>query len=310
MLQAFLSSSAELGALYGLVALSVAISFRFLKFPDLTPDGSFVLGAALSAKATLAGFSPLSALIVGSLGGVTAGIATGCIHRLFGVNKFFAGILTTMFLYTVNLRLLERANISTFGRDSFFSIQSFPDTVLAIGVTIFAAVVAVGLFCTSPGLFLRGLGVNPQALKVSKFTHLVALSCGLGIANGFAGLAGALVGQYQSFADLNMGFGVTINGFAALFLGEAMLVAGMQVVGVEWSKVVVSRIGGSLVVVGQVIAAFVGCYLLHLVVVGALYAGLAPSDLRAVTATLFLIAISFRGRRESLLLAPASRFEK
>ena len=311
MLENYLTTAAELGALYSLLALSACISFRFLKFPDLTVDGSFVLGAALSARSVEVGVDPLLAIVFAGLAGGASGVLTATLHKVFGVNKFFSGILMMMFLYTINLRVLGGANLSVFRLPTIFSRLGLSKLTVATSLVILLALAVLVFFYSRFGLRIRGVGINPSAQGLSRREQLVRVAVGLGLANALAGIGGALVCQYQSFVDVNMGIGVTVGAFAALFLGEpGVLLLGWLSQKVGTTRRGAEQFGGALAVGGQICAALGGVFLLQLIVTGILYLGLPPSDMRAVTALMFLFAMAIRRRHESSWLVPAGSFER
>lgn len=312
MISTYVETVLQLGALYGIVAIAVVVSFRFLSFPDLTIDGSFVLGGVLAAKGIISGYPLLAVTALAVGGGFLAGTGTATIHRILGINKFFAGILSAMVLYSVNLRLLSKANLSVFGHPTIFSPFSTHAVWLTVACTVFlvAVVLLVALaFRTRPGLLIRGVGENPNVLRLGKGGAYLLVAIGLGASNALAALAGALVVQYQSFVDVNMGVGVTITGFAALFVGEAAIVVWGAVyrwISAErrwrWRRHL-------LQVDGELLAAICGSIGLTAATVATLYIGLAPSDTKAISAIILIVAMSIRRGRFSSILVPPSRFE-
>jgi len=305
------TTALQLGALYAIVAIAVTIAFRFMSFPDLTADGSFVAGASVTAHLIVAGYSWPFATAVAVVIGVAAGTLTATISEVFGINKFFAGILSAMVLYSINLRILGGANLSLFRHATAFSAvenSESAQTFLALGCYCLCAVSVLVLFVTRIGLRLRGYGVNAEALRESRLSLWLLVASGLGAANGLAALAGSLVGQYQHFADVNMGVGVAISGFAALFLGESLilaLTAASQQLGIRRRQ----RTSSVAPLVGELVAAGVGSACLLLITTWILGFALAPSDLKSVAALILLVSMAFRRRGSPYMLAAASKFE-
>ena len=313
MISSYIDTVLQLGALYGIVAIAVAISFRFLSFPDLTIDGSFVLGGVIAAQTIVAGHPVALALLLALAGGAVAGIFTATLHHVFGINKFFAGILSAMLLYSVNLRLLSTANLSLFGHDTFFASAPKSSVLLSMTCLLIAgaiAVLAAIAFRTRPGLLIRGVGTNSTALRLRSRGTFVLIAAGLGLTNGLAAVGGALIAQYQSFVDIGMGIGVTITAFAALFVGEAAIVL-LSVARNSLSarRHAVRWFVHILPVDGELLAAVFGSIVLTAATSATLYLGLVPSDTKAVSALILIITMSIRRRHFSAILVPPSRFE-
>lgn len=299
------------GTALGLVALGVFVSYRLFSFPDVTTDGSFTLGAAVAAVLIVAGVDPAWATLAAVAAGASAGAATGVVHALLGVPPLLAGILVTTALASVNLVVMGRSNIPLtqqptlaaaaerlgplFERAGFAARDAGDAAVLAALLAIVAAVVT-GLyvfFRTNLGTAMRAGGdTATMARALGRDTRLLVIA-GLAIANGLVAASGALVAQYQRFADVQMGLGMVVWGMASVFLGSAL--AGG------------TRLGGALV------ATVVGSVSFRLLVAAALRAGLHPDWLKLATATVVLAALvapgamaRFRPRR-SPMHSPSGR---
>ncbi len=264
------------GLLYAFIAMGVMIPFRLLAFPDLTSEGSFPLGGCICAVLLVAGVHPLIATLVAVIGGVAAGAATAFIHLRFRINTLLAGILVMTILYSVNLRVLGKANVALLANETVLSAIS-PAIVTSVNLQMlfFAVLIAVVLAVlywflrTEAGLTLRAVGVNPSlvpSLRINPWTWIVA---GLALANGLSALAGAVAVQLQGFADVHMGFGVLINGLAALIIGETLI--------------------GRTTVMRQLAAPVVGSIVYYQLVSLGLALGLKPADLKLATG-LFVLA--------------------
>ena len=264
------------GLLYGFVALAVMIPFRLLAFPDLTSEGSFPLGACVCAALLVVGVQPFAATPAAVAAGMLAGSATAFIHLRFRINTLLAGILVMTILYSVNLRVLGKANVALLGTDTVLSLLA-PELltqvwlqVAAFAVLTAAALAALAWFLrTEIGLALRAVGANADlapALALDPWRYIVF---GLALAGGLAALAGAIVAQLYGFADVHMGFGVLISGLAAVIIGETLL--------------------GRETVARQLAAPIVGSLLYYQLVSLGLAAGLQPSDLKLATG-LFVLA--------------------
>jgi putative ABC transport system permease protein len=312
----FVTTVLQIGALYGIVALAICVSFRFLSFPDLTVDGSFVLGAAVSAMLVIHGCNAWFSLFLASTSGFVAGVVTASWNRMLGINKFFAGILTMMMLYSLNLRILGGANVSILRSKTVFDGFSQSELVLAIACLVWlfvCAVVTLTIFHTRFGLSMRALASNIEAFRMGTVGKWITTALGIGFANALSGLAGALVGQYQRFTDVNMGLGVTVSGFAALFLGEALILGALflaRTLSFSRLREFLERPNSAWTVRGEVIATGLGSLALVTATTATLYLGLQPSDLKFVAAFFLLVGMVLRRKRLSYLLVPPSSFEK
>lgn len=278
------------GVILGLVALGVYVSYRLFSFPDVTTDGSFTLGAAVAAVSLVAGVPPLWATLAAVAAAACAGATTGVVHAILGVPPLLSGILVTTALASVNLVTMGKSNIpltqsptltaaaETGLRPVFAAAGLAPHDagdagVLVMVLAIVAAVVAAlyVFFRTTLGTAMRAGGdTATMARALGRDTRLLVIA-GLAIANGLVGLSGALVAQYQRFADVQMGLGMVVWGMASVFLGTAL--AGG------------TRLGGALV------ATVVGSVSFRLLVAAALRAGLHPDWLKLATAVVVLAAL-------------------
>jgi putative ABC transport system permease protein len=220
-----LTTSAQLAAIYGLVVLAVVLSFRIANFADLTMDGSFTLGGAVGAIALLRGNAPPIALGLGMAVGSLAGICTALLHTRIGVNRLLAGIITMTILYSVNLRVMGRPNVSLLDQGSVFNLLPVGKLQM-LGTVLFAVVVTslIWVFLrTDLGHFMRAAGENPRVVVRRGFPEEIFLVMALFLANGLAALAGGLAAQNQGFTDVGMGTGLVIASLTGLLLGEAIL---------------------------------------------------------------------------------------
>jgi putative ABC transport system permease protein len=284
-----------IGLILALLALGVFISFRVFHFPDVTVDGSITLGASVAAVLLVQGTNPLLASAAGFTSGLAAGATTGVLHTKFKINPLLSGILVMTALYSVNLHVMGRSNVPLLsattltsqvetiatgllgGRTGFDvfgwdvatrDASAFVFMLLAVGLM---AAVVYAFFRTNLGTAMRATGQNPQmsqALGVDVGNMTVI---GLALSNGLVALSGALLAQYQGFADVQMGIGMVVWGLASVIIGEALV--GTQQIG--------------LVIVG----AAMGSVLFRLLVATALRAGLDPNDLKLITAAFVFVAL-------------------
>ncbi len=270
----------EQGLVYGLMALGVFITFRVLDFPDLTVDGSFPLGAAVAAVGLVSGINPVLTLVIAALAGTCGGLITGLLHTKLKISDLLSGILTMTALYSINLRVMGgRPNIPLLRTNTLF------DMVVDLGVSkrfapllVFLVLCAAGklvldwFFRSELGLAMRATGDNEQMIRSLGANTDTVKVIGLAIANGFVGLSGGLVAQYQGFADVNLGIGTIVSGLASVIIGEVIL---------RPNSIVVATV-----------AAIVGSIVYRLVIFLALRVGLAPTDLKLITAVLVILAMS------------------
>lgn len=221
------------GIIWGLMALGVFITFRLLDIPDMTVDGSFATGGAVTVMLLLAGMPAWAALIIAIVVGVLTGLCTGLLHTKLGIPAILAGILTQFALYSINLRIITKANqtasVQKFGmfweNGNGFLVSSLhiPQAIL-VGLVLAAIIVALSYwyFGTEQGSALRATGNNP-AMSRAQGIHIGTMKViGLGISNGIVALAGGLMTQFQGTADISMGRGAIVIGLAAIVIGEIL----------------------------------------------------------------------------------------
>ncbi|HNW86992.1 MAG TPA: ABC transporter permease [Candidatus Limiplasma sp.] len=226
-----LLGSLQLGLMYGLLAMGVYISFRILNTPDLTAEGSFTLGVAVSAMVTVAG-APYLGLLAAFLCGMAAGAVTGLLQTKVGVHPILAGILTMSGLYTVNLAVMgASSNVSLIGKDTLFQrlftqLAPMPkDTVkllVGLALAVLTLMALIWFFKTHVGLCIRATGNNEAMVRSSSINASAMKVIGLAVSNGCIALSGAIVAQYQGYADISSGIGILVVGLASVIIGEAL----------------------------------------------------------------------------------------
>lgn len=226
----FLLDSALLGLEYALLAVGVYLSFRILNIPDLTVDGSFALGAAVSAVLT-AGGHPFLGLLLALFAGALAGMVTGLLHTRAHIHPILAGILTMSGLYTVNIKILGGPNLSLLDSKKVFDVAAakFPALgtagakFLCIGFLCAAAVAALTVFFrTVAGLCIRATGDNETMVRASSINTAAAKTGALALSNALVALSGGVLAQYQGFGDVNSGSGMIVIGLASVIIGEVI----------------------------------------------------------------------------------------
>ena len=268
----------EFGLIYGIVALGVYLTFKVLNFPDLTVDGSFTTGAAVAAAMIVGGFNPVVATLAGGAAGMLAGAFTGILHTKGKIDGLLAGILTMIALWSVNLRIMGKANVPLLREENAFTgmreaglLGSWAGIGLIIVGLIVIKVIIDWFLATDQGMSIQATGNNGPMIRsfgvdTDKTTILT-----LALSNGLVAVAGALVAQYQGFADISMGIGLILVGLASVIVGQAILPARAIWV--------------------ATIAVIVGAVLYRLIIFFALQVGLNPNDMRAVTAILVIAAL-------------------
>lgn len=270
----------ELGFLYALVAMALFLSYRTLDIADMTTDGCFVLGAAVSVTLAAAGH-PFLAIPAAMAAGACAGYVTAFLQTRLGVPSILAGIVTNTGLYTVNLMAMGwKSNASLLRVDTIFSLlkktQVFGEwyeLVPAAGVTILAAILLRLFLGTRLGLSIRATGDNRDMVRASSLNPAFTISVGLSVSNALTALSGAIVGQYQKTVDINSGTGIVVIGLACLIIGETVL--------------------GKRSVTKGIIAAIVGSILYRFLYAVVFYTRIVPVDcLKLLTAAVVALAIA------------------
>jgi putative tryptophan/tyrosine transport system permease protein len=277
----------ETGLLFGLVALGVYLSFRVLQFPDLTVDGSFPLGAAVSAVLIVGGVDPWLATLAACVAGALAGLVTAWLNVRLNILHLLASILTMIALYSINLRIMGRPNIALLGETTVFTplealdIPSYVVLPVVLAVLVIVAKLLLDRFLTSEiGLAMRATGSNPRMARAQGIDTNTYILMGMALSNALVALAGSLFAQSQGAADVTMGVGVIVVGLAAVIGGEAVI--------------------APRTVFLATVACLTGSVLYRLAVALALNAdfiGLKAQDLNLITAVLVAAAMVLPGVR-------------
>lgn len=270
--------AAELGLLYAVMAIGVYLTYRVLDFPDLTVDGSFTTGAALTSVLMISGTPIPLAMVAGVVGGVVAGVITGLLHVWGNINPLLAGILTQIALYSINLRIMGKSNVPLLRQNTLMTplreanlLGTWASVgIFALGVAVIGVLV-YGFLGTGFGVAIRATGDNELMARSQGINTGVTKIAGLAISNGLVALCGALVAQYQGYTDISMGIGLIVAGLASVIIGQAIF--GMTAV---WQAV---------------LAAVLGSVIYRGVIQLALNAGLAPNDMKLISAVLVVLAL-------------------
>ncbi|HNW50263.1 MAG TPA: ABC transporter permease [Prolixibacteraceae bacterium] len=290
-----LIGSTTIGLILALLALGIFISFRIFDFPDVTAEGSFTFGAATGASLIAIGVNPLLACLIAFLAGIVAGSATGIIHTQFKINPLLSGILVMTALYSINLHVMGKSNVPLLNETTVFTwIDNFSNSVSGVDAktmilgwevaskdlwTLFFCLLAITVFSvilwwffrTNLGTAMRATGDNDQMIRALGVNTKTMIILGIGISNGLIALSGAMLAQYQGFADVQMGIGMMVWGLASVIIGEA----------------IINDNSLGFVIGGAVL----GSVLFRLLVAIALRWGLNPNDLKIITALFVFIAL-------------------
>lgn len=275
------------GLIWGLMALGVLITFRLLDVADLTVDGSFTLGAAVTVMLIIAGWPAWLAMLVAVIAGILAGLCTGLLHVKLGIPVILAGILTQFSLYSINLRIMGMAANKALSVDKYnliLSSRNITSSILTSLVIVFVLVcVFYWYFGTEQGSALRATGSNPAMSRALGIDIGAMKILGLAISNGVVALSGGLMSQYQGFADINMGRGAIVIGLAAVIIGEVL------------GKAI---LGKHLNFFGTMSFVVIGGVVYYLVVVLVLWLRLNSNDLKLITAVIVALFLAVPYLRE------------
>ncbi len=269
----------EQGLIFAITALGISMSYKILNFPDLSVDGSFPLGAAVASTLLVNGYSPVIALFMATLTGGISGFVTGYIHTKFNITNLLSGIIVMIALYSVNLRIMGKANIHVFNQEHIFK-SKYPALLIIFILLISCKILIDYLLKTKFGYVLRSLGDNPNVVNSLGLDDKKYKIIGLMIANGLVALSGGILAQYQGFADISMGTGILVTGLASIILGEQILKSNKRI------KLT------TMVIVGSIVY--------RLIIALSLEVGFAPSDLKLITAVILLGILVLDNKKENI----------
>ena len=282
-------SALELGFIYALVAMALFLSFRILNIADMTTDGAFTLGCAVSATAAVAGH-PFLGLPLAMLAGAAAGFVTAFLQTKLGVPSILAGIVTNTGLYTVNLAVMGfSSNVPMLKTKTVFTAvqalagEGFPyKLVVAACITVAVCALLIFFLGTRLGLSIRATGDNPDMVRASSINTAFTITVGLCIANAMTALSGAVLAQYQRSADINLGTGMVVIGLASLIIGETLFSRGSM-----WTKA---------------LAAVAGSVIYRFIIALALRANVPSECLKLISAVIVALAIAAPALRSKAAL--------
>ena len=285
-------STVAQGLLWAVMALGVYVTFRVLDLADLTCEGSFPLGAATAATLMASGHSVSTAILAAAVAGMLAGAVTGFLTTKMKIPALLAGILTMIALYSVNLRIMGKANLSLLGVDTVFTYtqqalglnNAYTTFVVGLAATLLIGIGMYWFFGTEIGAAIRATGFNQQMIRAQGVNTDMTIILGLIISNALIAISGALVGQNNGFADVGMGVGTIVIGLASVIIGEVLF--GTR----SFKNCMISVVLGSVVY--------------RIVIAVVLQMGMPPNDLKLFTSVLVAVALSmplikakFKGRK-------------
>ena len=272
-----LQATIEQSLIFAIMVLGVYISFRILNFPDMTVDGTFPLGAAISAKLLTLGVNPYLTLLVALIAGAAAGAITGLIHVKLKVKDLLAGILVMTALYSVNLRVMGKSNIPLFEEDNIFNTE-YSMMITIVVLILISKLLLDYLLKTKFGFALKALGDNENLIVSLGLNEEKYKIYGLMIANAFVAFSGAILAQYQGFADVGMGTGIIVIGLASIIIGDTLF--GKR-----------RKLAGTTIVI-------IGSILYRGVIAVTLSMGMDASDLKLITSVIVIIILWIQKQKD------------
>ena len=272
-----LQATIEQSLIFAIMVLGVYISFRILNFPDMTVDGTFPLGAAISAKLLTLGVNPYLTLLVALVAGAAAGAVTGLIHVKLKVKDLLAGILVMTALYSINLRVMGKSNIPLFEEDNIFNTE-YSMMITIVVLILISKFLLDYLLKTKFGFVLKALGDNENLIVSLGLNEEKYKIYGLMIANSFVAFSGAVLAQYQGFADVEMGTGIIVIGLASIIIGDTLF--GKR-----------RRLAGTTIVI-------IGSILYRGVIAVTLSMGMDASDLKLITSVIVIVILWIQKQKD------------
>ena len=272
-----LQATIEQSLIFAIMVLGVYISFRILNFPDMTVDGTFPLGAAISAKLLTLGVNPYLTLLVALVAGAAAGAVTGLIHVKLKVKDLLAGILVMTALYSVNLRVMGKSNIPLFEEDNIFNTE-YSMMITIVVLILISKFLLDYLLKTKFGFALKALGDNENLIVSLGLNEEKYKIYGLMIANAFVAFSGAILAQYQGFADVGMGTGIIVIGLASIIIGDTLF--GKR-----------RKLAGTTIVI-------IGSILYRGVIAVTLSMGMDASDLKLITSVIVIVILWIQKQKD------------
>lgn len=281
-----IQSGATLGVIWAIMALGLYMTYRVLNYADLTVDGSLTLGGAISAVYVAAGVQPILAILLATIGGMLAGAVTGVLHTKFKIPDLLAGILTQFGLYSINLRIMGKANFGLLNETTLFTqikemgiSSKWAGLVVGLVFVVILIAVIYSFFGTEIGSTLRATGNNPDMVKAMGADTNAYIILGLVVGNGLVAMSGGLLAQYQGYADINMGVGTIVIGLAAIMIGEVLFS----------KRSYIHRLIG--VVIGSIVYRIIIAFVLRISLNSDFIIKITADDMKLITAIIVVIAL-------------------
>ena len=269
----------SLGLLWAIMTMGVFLTYRILDMPDMSAEGSIVMGAAIAAKLITSGVNPIVATAVAVVGGMVAGIVTGLLNTKLKIPSLLAGILTMIALYSINIRIMGKANITLLKSETVFTMVETVGIKGNIGVIVVALIINAAIaaalywfFGTELGCAVRATGDNERMARAQGINTDTMKILALALSNGFVALSGALIAQDQSYADVSMGQGAIVIGLASVIIGEVLFYRGNFM--------------------NRLISVVLGAVVYRIIIALVIEMGMNPTDLKLFTAITVAICLA------------------
>ena len=287
-MSSFYVSILEQGLIFGVMVLGVYITYRILEFPDLSVEGSFPLGAAVTAACLMSGINPYAASLFSLMAGALAGAATGFLNVKLKISGLLSGILVMTGLYSINLRIMGKVNVPLFNNATIF--PGFMSAAVIAAIFAIAVKLCIDLFLkTKFGFMLIATGDNPKLVTSLGMSTGTTKLIGLMISNGLVALSGSMMAQYQRYSDAGMGQGVMVMGLASVIFGQTLL--------------------GRFAFIRPTTAALIGSILYRMCIALALKLGFPATDFKLITSIIIVIALAVNNNKSKLRLKKISAKE-
>lgn len=264
----------EQGFIYAIAAFGIFITYKILDFPDLTADGSFTLGAAITSILIINGVNPFLCIIISAIGGFIAGTITGLINVKLKIRDLLAGIITMMALYSINLRIVGKSNLTLVNSNSVFkyvNLGSFSIVLILLIIVIVIKIIIDLYFKTKSGYLLKAVGNNPNVvISLGRDEGNIKI-LGLALGNALVAISGSLLCQQQGFFEVTMGNGVMVISLAAVIIGISLF--------------------KNIKIINDTLAVIIGSIIYKSCISFALYVGFEASDIKLITAVIFMIVL-------------------
>lgn len=278
-----LYASLETGLVFSILAMGVVLTYKILDIADLSVEGTFPLGAFIFAMIVTKGLNPIVAIGISFIAGLLAGLITYLFFKKVGIQPLLSGILTMTILYSVNLRVVGKSNITLFDQENIFKMFSFLPNIVILGIIVILIKLIIDwFFKTEKGYLLVSTGDNETLVKALGKNPSVYIMAGLMLSNGLVSMSGALMAQYQGFADVNMGASMIVTALASIIIGDSFLINNTKL--------------------KRTSRAIIGACAYRIIIGIAMYLGMSPGDLKAITAIIVIIFIGYNNATDKFLM--------